>query len=68
MNLTRQQKESCARLYHDKDFLDVLKQRLEEHRSNAVMQRDDVPMRWAQGRAQELQELLKLIENSAKGI
>ena len=62
MQATTKQLEACARLNaQEPGFLEFLEARLEDTRSNAVMQRDEVSMRWAQGRAQELVELIKLV-------
>lgn len=57
--------EACARIgIGEKEFLDLLRARLERYRSDAVKQRDEIPLRWAQGRAQEVEELINLIENA----
>lgn len=57
--------EACARVgFNEKDFLDMLKARLEKYRSDAVKHRDEVPLRWAQGRAQEVEDIIDLIEHA----
>lgn len=64
---TRQQIEACARLkFNEAEFVNMLKQRIDEYHSNMVTQREELQLRWAQGRLQETKALLDLIENSHK--
>lgn len=58
--------ESLARLKtQEPNFAKWLEDRLEKCRDDAVMQRDDVSTRWAQGRAQELRDILEAINSAA---
>ena len=62
---TPQQLESCARLStQEPNFLALLRDRLDDHRKAAVNLKDEVDMRWAQGKAQETAELIKMIEEA----
>jgi hypothetical protein len=59
--------ESLARLKtQEPNFIKWLEGRLEKCRDDAVMQRDDVSTRWAQGRAQELRDLLEAVNSAAE--
>ena len=58
--------ESCARIkFEHPEFLSKLKGKLEKYHGDVVLQRDEVTVRWAQGRAQELSDLLGDLENAS---
>jgi hypothetical protein len=58
--------ESCARIkFEHTEFTSKLKSKLEKYHSDVVLQRDEVAMRWAQGRAQELSDLIGDLENAS---
>jgi hypothetical protein len=66
MKLDQQAIESLARIkIQEPRFVEWLQSRLEKCRDDAVMQRDDVPIRWAQGRAQELRDILEAVNSAA---
>lgn len=66
MKLETKVLESLARLKtQEPNFTRWLENRLEKCRDDAVMQRDDVSTRWAQGRAQELRDILEAINSAA---
>lgn len=44
--------------------MEYLETRLQDYHSDMVKQQDEVLMRWAQGRAQELEDLIKLLKQS----
>ena len=58
--------ESCARIrFEHEKFLSHLKERLEKYQEELVLQRDEVTVRWVQGRCQELSFLIGNIENAS---
>lgn len=62
---TTQVLEACARLQASEPrFMEYLETRLQDYHSDMVKQQDEVLMRWAQGRAQELEDLIKLLKQS----
>lgn len=48
------------------DFVALLKAQLHEYHVDVVKQRDETSLRWAQGRAQELADLIDALENAAE--
>jgi pyrroline-5-carboxylate reductase len=65
VKVTEQQLEACARIKHQEPaFVAMLQERLAKTQKDANMQRDVVSLRWAQGRVQELEDLLQLVENA----
>lgn len=62
---TSQDLEACARLQaHERGFTEFLKRRLQQRQTDMMKHEDTVKMRQAQGRAQELADLLELIEGA----
>jgi hypothetical protein len=62
----REYYEACARIkFEHTEFLSGLKNRLEKYRSDAVLQRDEVTVRWVQGRCQELSAIIDDIEGAS---
>lgn len=58
--------ESLARIQaQEPHFVKWLDGRLAEYHNDAIMQRDDVAMRWAQGRGQEAKDLLDMLRNAS---
>lgn len=47
------------------DFVALLKARLQEYHVDVVKQRDETSLRWAQGRAQELSDLIASLETAS---
>ena len=65
---TEQQKsyEIAARVkFYQPEFVDMLKALLETRRNEVVLHRDEVSVRWAQGRCQELSDLIGLLDNAS---
>lgn len=66
MRQSRQNLEMLARVNSgSKDFVVWLKARRAEYHVDVGQQRDDVSLRWAQGRLQELDEQIDLLEKAA---
>ena len=69
MRLDRKDLETLARVHAgNRDFVELLKARLQKHHVDVVMQKDEVPLRWAQGRAHELSELITALETAAASL
>jgi len=47
-------------------FLEWLQDRLVQHQNQMVTQMDEVAVRWAQGRAQEVKDIIRDFEDAAK--
>lgn len=59
------QLEALARIkVQEPDFVDWLERRLKEHLAAMRRQRDDVDVRWAQGRTQEIEEILSFVNDA----
>lgn len=50
----------------DKDFVACLKKRRDEYHVDVGQQRDEIALRWAQGRVQELNDLIEALETAAE--
>jgi hypothetical protein len=58
--------ETAARVkYEQPEFVDMLRALLETRRNEVVSHRDEISVRWAQGRCQELTDLVELLDNAA---
>lgn len=58
--------ESIARInVHEPHFVEWLRNRLDKYRDDAIMQRDDIAVRIAQGRGQELKEIVELLDRAS---
>lgn len=59
--------EALARVnVNEPRLLEWLKDRLERHQDQMGSLKDDVEVRWAQGRVQETKSLIKSIESAAE--
>jgi hypothetical protein len=50
---------------HEPHFVEWLRNRLDKYRDDAIMQRDDIAVRIAQGRGQELKEIVELLDRAS---
>jgi len=59
--------EVLARVHAgNREFVAWMKTRLQEHHVDVGQQRDEVSLRWAQGRVQELTDLIEALEKSSE--
>lgn len=49
-------------------LVEFLQARLHSHVGQTIAQNDDVSLRWAQGRAQEVTDLLQLLDQAAEAL
>lgn len=67
MRLTPKDLDSLARVNAgSKDFVALLKRRRDGYHVDVGQQRDEVALRWAQGRLQELNDLIEALETAAE--
>jgi ATP-dependent protease HslVU (ClpYQ) peptidase subunit len=67
MKLDKTVLEALARLKSaEPKLIEWLNSRLESHTVQLVNQKDEVGVRWAQGRVQETAEIIQLINNAAE--
>lgn len=50
----------------NKDFVAYLRKRRNEYHVDVGQQRDEISLRWAQGRLQELNDLIEALETAAE--
>lgn len=69
MKMDKRVTESLARVNGtEPHLLEWLRDRLKRHQDHVVHERDDVAVRWAQGRTQELTDLIKAFEGAANDL
>lgn len=67
MNVNTDELEILARVnFSEPKFVDFLEKRLTIYSDAAILQQDEVALRWVQGRAQEVRDLLILLKNASE--
>lgn len=67
MRVATEYLEALARLsVNEPRVIEWLSSRLEQHTIQLVSQKDDVAVRWAQGRIQECSEIIAIIKDAAE--
>jgi len=69
MKMDRRVTESLARVNASEPHLtEWLKSRLERHQDQMESMKDDVSVRWAQGRVQEIKAIMKAISTASDNL